>query len=139
MTPNFCSRVDGHAVGETTVNFITRAPITKKTIPFWDKFVKLNGRAPVYSAPGAYNSVYLYAWAVRKAGTTDADKVIKQLEKADYLGVGGRIKFNKLHDDIDGPGYQNLLFVQWQEGCKRAVVWPQSVATGKIVLPPWVK
>ena len=111
MTPNFCSRVNEAAVGETTVNFITRAPITKKTIPFWDKFVKLNGRAPVYAAPGAYNAVYLYAWAVKKAGTTNADKVIKQLEKADYLGVGGKLKFNKLHDDIDGPGYQNLLFV----------------------------
>jgi branched-chain amino acid transport system substrate-binding protein len=138
MTPNFCSRVNEAAVGETTVNFITRAPITKKTIPFWDKFVKLNGRAPVYTAPGAYNAVYLYAWAVKKAGTTNADKVIKQLERADYLGVGGKLKFNKLHDDVDGPGYQNLLFVQWQKGCERQVIWPQSVATGKVVLPPWV-
>jgi len=138
MTPNFCSRVNGAAVGETTVNFITRAPITPKTIPFWDSFVKINGRAPVYTAPGAYNSVYLYAWAVKKAGTTDADKVIKELEKADYLGVSGKIKFNKVHDDIDGTGYQNLLFVQWQKDCTRAVVWPQSVATGKVVLPPWV-
>jgi branched-chain amino acid transport system substrate-binding protein len=138
MTPNFCSRVNGAAVGETTVNFITRAPITAKTIPFWDEFVKVNGRAPVYTAPGAYNSVYLYAWAVKKAGTTDADKVIKKLEKADYLGVSGKIKFNKVHDDIDGPGYQNLLFVQWQKDCKRAVVWPHAVATGKAMLPPWV-
>jgi len=138
MTPNFCSRVNGAAVGETTVNFITRAPITPKTIPFWDSFVKINGRAPVYTAPGAYNSVYLYAWAVEKAGTTDADKVIKELEKADYLGVSGKIKFDKVHDDVDGPGYQNLLFVQWQKDCTRAVVWPQSVATGKVTLPPWV-
>jgi branched-chain amino acid transport system substrate-binding protein len=138
MTPNFCSRVNGAAVGETTVNFITRAPITKKTIPFWDKFVKENGRAPVYTAPGAYNSVYLYAWAVKKAGTTNADKVIKELERADYLGVGGKIKFSKVHDDLDGPGYQNLLFVQWQKDCTREVVWPKSVATGKVILPPWV-
>jgi branched-chain amino acid transport system substrate-binding protein len=138
MTPNFCSRVNGAAVGETTVNFITRAPITDKTIPFWDDFVKVNGRAPVYTAPGAYNAVYLYAWAVEKAGTTDADKVIKELEKADYLGVAGKIKFDKVHDDLDGPGYQNLLFVQWQKGCERAVVWPKSVATGKVVLPSWV-
>ncbi len=138
MTPNFCSRINGDAVGETTVNFITRAPITPTTIPFWDKFVKENGRAPVYTAPGAYNAVNLYAWAVEKAGTTDADPVIKELEKADYLGVAGKIKFDKVHDDLAGPGYQNLLFVQWQKGCKRVVVWPKELATGKIIMPPWL-
>ncbi len=138
MTPNFCARVNDDAVGETTVNFITRAPITPTTIAFWDAFVKDNGRAPVYTAPGAYNAVHLYAWAVTKAGTTKADPVIKVLEKADYLGVQGRVKFDKVHDDLAGPGYQNLLFVQWQKGCKRVVVWPKQLATGKIVLPPWL-
>jgi branched-chain amino acid transport system substrate-binding protein len=138
MTPNFCSRVSGEAVGETTVNFVTRAPITKKTIPFWDGFQRLFHRAPVYTAPGGYNAVYLYAWALKKAGTTKADPVIKALEKADYLGVGGKIKFTKLHDVLDGPGYQNILFVQWQKGCKRVVVWPKQLATGKVVLQPWL-
>ena len=138
MTPNFCSRVNGDSVGEITVNFVTRAPITKKTIPFWDGFVKLYHRAPVYTAPGAYNAVYMYAEAVKKTGTTKADPVIKALQKADYLGVAGRVKFDKLHDDLAGPGYQNVLFVQWQKGCKRVVVWPKELATGKVVLPPWL-
>jgi branched-chain amino acid transport system substrate-binding protein len=138
MTPNFCSRVNGDSVGEITVNFVTRAPITKKTIPFWDGFVKLYHRAPVYSAPGAYNAVYMYAEAVTKVGTTKADPVIKALEKADYLGVAGHVKFNKVHDDLDGPGYQNILFVQWQKGCKRVVVWPKQLQTGKVSLPPWL-
>ncbi len=138
MDPNFCSRVGGESIGETTVNFVTRAPITRKTIPFWDGFEKLYHRAPVYTAPGGYNAVHLYAWAVRKAGTTKAGPLIKALEGADYLGVGGRIKFDKTHDVLAGPGYQNILFVQWQKGCKRVVVWPKELASGSVILQPWL-
>ena len=75
---------------------------------------------------------------VRPINIVYAYRRATELEKADYLGVSGKIKFSKVHDDIDGPGYQNLLFVQWQKDCTRQVVWPKSVATGKVVLPPWV-
>src|SRR5262249_52877325 len=135
---NFFERVGGKAIAETTTNLILRAPLTPKTEPFWDKFVKLYGAPPVYTAGGAYNAVYLYADAVARAKSSETDPVIKELEKTEFVGVNGKIVFDDTHDVKDGPGYVNELFVQWQEGGKRVVVWPKELATGKMVAPPWL-
>jgi branched-chain amino acid transport system substrate-binding protein len=37
-----------------------------------------------------------------------------------------------------GPGFVNELFVQWQEGGKRVVVWPKELAGGTMINPPWL-
>jgi branched-chain amino acid transport system substrate-binding protein len=138
MDANFFKRVDGKSIAEVSANFVVRAPLTPTTVPWWDKFVKLYGRAPVYSAPGAYDAVYIYAEAVKRAGGTDTDKVIKELEKTDYVGVRGRVQFDDSHEVKDGPGFVNELFVQWQKDGERVVVWPKDLATGKMISPPWL-
>jgi branched-chain amino acid transport system substrate-binding protein len=135
---NFFERVGGKAISEVTTNFVLRAPLTPKTEAFWDSFVKAYGTPPVYTASGAYDAVNIYAEAVTRAGSTDTDKVIAELEKTDYVGVPGRIAFDELHEVKDGPGFINVLFIQWQEGGKRAVVWPKDMATGKMTSPPWL-
>jgi branched-chain amino acid transport system substrate-binding protein len=137
---NFFERVGGKAVSEVTTNFVIRAPLTEKTEPWWDKFVKLYGTAPVYTASGAYDAVYIYAAAVERAKSTKADDVIKELEKTDHVGIPGRIVFDELHEVKDGPGFINELFVQWQEDGKRAVVWPKEMAKdAKMANPPWIR
>jgi branched-chain amino acid transport system substrate-binding protein len=138
MDANFFKRVGGKSIAEVSANFVLRAPLTPKTVAWWDKFVSLYKRPPVYTAPGAYDAVYIYADAVKRAGTTNADAVIKQLEKTDFVGTRGRVQFDALHEVKDGPGYVNELFVQWQAGGKRTVVWPKELATGKMVNPPWL-
>lgn len=135
---NFFDRVGGKAISEVSTNFVLRAPLTEKTVPWWDSFVKAYGRAPVYTASGSYDAVYVYANAVKAAGTTDADAVIKALEKTDYVGVRGRVQFDDLHEVKDGPGFVNELFVQWQENGERKVVWPKELADGKMINPPWI-
>ena len=135
---NFFDRVGGKSIAEVSTNFILRAPLTPKTVPFWDAFVKAYGRPPVYTAPGAYEAVYIYADAVTRAKTTDTDKVIAELEKTDYIGTRGRVQFDELHEVKDGPGFVNELFVQWQNEGKRVVVWPKEIATGKMISPPWL-
>jgi branched-chain amino acid transport system substrate-binding protein len=135
---NFFDRVGGKSIAEVSTNFILRAPLTEKTVPFWDAFVKAYGRPPVYTAPGAYEAVYIYADAVTRAKGTDTDAVIKELEKTDYIGPRGRVQFDDLHEVKDGPGFVNELFVQWQNEGKRVVVWPKEVATGKMISPPWL-
>ena len=62
-------------------NFAVKAPLTPKTVPFFDEFRKRTNRSPVYTAFGGNDSVYIYAEAVKRAGSTDTDKVIKELEK----------------------------------------------------------
>jgi branched-chain amino acid transport system substrate-binding protein len=138
MDANFFKRVDGKSIAEVSANFVIRAPLTPTTVSWWDKFVKLYDRAPVYSAPGAYDAVYIYADAVKGAGGTDTEKVIKELEKTNYVGVRGRVQFDELHEVKDGPGFVNELFVQWQNNGERVVVWPKELATGKMINPPWL-
>lgn len=138
MDANFFKRVDGKAIGEVSANFVLRAPLTEKTVPWWDKFVKTYNRAPVYTAGGAYDAVYIYAEAVKRAGSEKTDDVIKALEKTDYVGVRGRVVFDDLHEVRDGPGYVNELFVQWQQDGNRVVIWPKELANGKMINPPWI-
>ena len=138
MDANFFKRVGGKSISEVSANFVLRAPLTPKTVPWWDKFVSLYKRAPVYTAPGAYDAVYIYANAVKRAGTTKTDAVIKQLEKTDFVGTRGRVQFDALHEVKDGPGFVNELFVQWQADGKRVVVWPKDLAGGKMINPPWL-
>ena len=135
---NFFDRVGGKSISEVTTNFVLRAPLTPKTEAWWDNFIKLYGSPPVYTASGAYDAVYIYAEAVERAKDTDPEKVVKALEKTDYVGVRGRVVFDELHEVKDGPGFVNELFVQWQDGGKRVVVWPKELANGQMINPPWL-
>ena len=135
---DFFTRVSGKANAETVGMFAIRAPLTPKTIPFWDEFVKRFGTAPVYTGVGAYDAVYVYADAAKRANSIEADAVIKELEKTDHVGIGGKLMFDELHDVKTGPGMQNLLFVQWQKNGERVVVWPKEAATGPMIAPPWM-
>ena len=97
-----------------------------------------SGRSPVYTAFGAYDAVYIYADAVKRAGSTDADAVIKELEKTSYIGIAGRIEFDDTHDVKPGPATfkgPSLLLAQWRDGCKREVVWPKELAHRRLRLP----
>ena len=142
MDGDFCERIGGKSVGEMAANFAVRAPLTPKTIPFFDEFKKRTGRSPVYTAFGANDAVYIYAEAVTRAKTTDTEAVIKELEKTSYVGIPGTIEFDETHDvkpgnaTFKGPA---LLLAQWRDGCKREVVHPKTMRTADFVYPAWIK
>ncbi len=137
---DFFTRVGGKSISQMATVYALRAPITPKTIPFWDAFVKKTGRAgPVYTSFGAYAAVYIYAEAVQRAQTTEAEAVIKELEKTDYLGPAGRIQLDDSHDLKSGPGLVQGLVCQWQENGQRVIVWPKEMRTGNVILPPWMR
>ena len=142
MDGDFCERIGGKSVGEMAANFAVRAPLTPKTIPFFDEFKKRTGRSPVYTAFGANDAVYIYAEAVKRAGSTDTNAVIKELEKTSYAGIPGTIEFDDTHDvkpgsaTFKGPA---LLLAQWREGCKREVIHPKALRTAEFVYPAWIK
>ena len=98
MDGDFCERIGGKSVGEMAANFAVRAPLTPKTIPFFDEFRKRTKRSPVYTAFGANDAVYIYAEAVKRAKSTEPDAVIKELEKTSYVGIPGIIEFDEMHD-----------------------------------------
>jgi branched-chain amino acid transport system substrate-binding protein len=136
---DFFTRVGGKSLSETTQIGFMRAPVTPRTIPFWDSFVARYKRNPVYTAGGAYDAIHLYAEAATRAKSVAADAVVKELEKTDFMGTSGRIVFDETHDVRYGPDYVQAMFVQWQEGGKRVVVWPKNRKTGEYILPGWAK
>jgi branched-chain amino acid transport system substrate-binding protein len=87
-------------------------------------------------------AVYVLKDAIERARSLDADKVIEALEKTDLMGVYGRLRFDpKSHQVIPSTDPKEGAvgsILQWQAG-KRVVVYPKSIATGEIQLPPWMK
>jgi branched-chain amino acid transport system substrate-binding protein len=142
MDGDFCSRIGGKSVGEMAANFAVRAPLTPRTIPFFDEFGKKTKRSPVYTAFNANDAVYIYADAVKRAGSTDPEKVIPQLEKTSFTGITGQIEFDDTHDVKPGsPTFKgpSLLLAQWRDGCSREVVYPKERRTADFKYPVWIK
>ena len=135
---DFFDRVGGKSLSEVAVNFAVRAPLTPKTIPFFDEFKKRTGRVPVYTAFGTYDSVYAYAQAAERAKSFDTNAIISELEKTSMVGVAGLLEYDETHDVKAGGKYINFLFAQWQPKGERVVVWPKELRNGNMIMPPWL-
>jgi len=114
-----------------------------KSVEFFDKYKKKYGK-PIeagHSPAPAYEMVYILKEAIERAGTLDSDKVVAELENTDRTGAMGRIKFNDGHQVVYGQDPKEAALgcmIQWRDG-KRVVVYPASVAEGKIQLPEGLK
>ena len=80
---------------------------------------------------------------MKRAGSTDADKLVDALEKTDFEGTIGKIQFYGKDDEFthgikSGPGTVTGLVFQWQDQ-KQVVVWPEKIAEGKMKFPNFVK
>jgi branched-chain amino acid transport system substrate-binding protein len=115
--------------------------ISPKTIPFAEGFKKRFGNYPSYAGYTAYDEVYYIADAIKRGGT-DSDKLVTALEKTDWVGTVGRVRFQGrdepfTHSLVYGKDLSGLI-MQWQDG-KQVTVWPTQLATGKLVFPSFVK
>ena len=104
---------------------------TPKTIPFALKYTARYGITPAYTGYTTYDEVYIIADAIRRAGSTDPDKMVEAMEATDYQGTVGRMRFFGKDDPFThalryGPDDISGLFVQWQNG-KQVPVWPKTV------------
>src|ERR1700683_5444927 len=64
--------------------------VTPKTLPFVAAFKAKYGNTPSYCGYTAYDEVYSLADAIKRAGSTDSDKLVDALEKTDYVRTIGR-------------------------------------------------
>src|SRR6185312_9886920 len=118
--------------------------LTPKTIPFTEAYTKRYGVSPAYCGYTAYDMVHVIADAIKRAGgSTDPDKMVAAIEKTDYVGTVGRIKFygrdhEYTHSVEYGPGLVTGVVIQWQNG-KQVTVWPTDKAKAKISFPSFVK
>jgi branched-chain amino acid transport system substrate-binding protein len=117
--------------------------VTPKSIPFAEGFKAKFGNYPSYAGYTTYDEVYYIADAVKRAGSTDADKMVDALEKTDWVGTIGRIQFYGKDDQFThsikyGKGLITGLMLQWQDG-KQVSVWPKEVAKGQLKFPSFIK
>ena len=86
----------------------------------------------------AYESIYILAEAIERAGSLEPDKIVTALEETDRTGVMGRIRFHRGHQVIFGndPAEDALACIfQWRKDGRRKIVYPLSIAEGEIELP----
>jgi branched-chain amino acid transport system substrate-binding protein len=117
--------------------------VTPKTLPFVNAFKAKFGNFPSYCGYTAYDEVYYIADAIKRAGSTDPDKLVDALEKTDYVGTIGRVQFKgkdspNPHALKVGPDTITGLMLQWQDG-KQVNLWPAKVANGKLRFPKFIK
>ncbi len=117
--------------------------VTPKSLPFAEGFKKKFGNYPSYAGYTAYDEVYYIADAVKRAGSTDADKLVAALEKTDWEGTIGRVQFYGKDDPFThsikyGKGLITGVIMQWQDG-KQISVWPKEVAKGQLKFPSFIK
>jgi len=117
--------------------------VTPKSVPFAENFRKKFGNFPSYAGYTAYDEVYYIADAVKRAGSTDADKLVTALEKTDWEGTIGRVQFYGKDDPFThslkyGKGLITGLMLQWQDG-KQVAVWPKEVAKADVKFPSFIK
>ena len=144
--PGFWKATDGK--GEYTLCNVVNAGnapsnATPWTMKFYDAYTKRWGIEPEgLGTSSSYMAVYVLKDAIERADSLDSDKVVAALEKTDIMGVYGRLRFDpKGHQVIPATDPKEGAvgsILQWQNG-KRVVVYPKSIATGEILLPPWMQ
>jgi branched-chain amino acid transport system substrate-binding protein len=144
--PGFWEATEGK--GEYTLCNVVNAgnapsEATPWTMKFYDAYTKMWDVEPEgLGTSSSYMAVYVLRDAIERAGSLDSDKVVAELEKTDIMGVYGRLRFDpKSHQVIPATDPQEGAvgsILQWQDK-KRVVVYPKSIATGSIQLPPWMK
>lgn len=103
----------------------------------WGKAMEAgHGPAP------SYESVYILAEAIERAGTLDPDILAAEIAKTDRQGVMGRIRFDEGHQavyDYDPSEAAIAVVFQWTAEGKRVIVLPEAVSEGRIQLPEGLK
>ncbi len=87
-------------------------------------------RAPAVQSANSYAGCQLFVEAVRRAGTTDSDRLREVLLALKTKTVLGDYA-------VDERGFQigqKAVTIQWQGG-KQVVVWPDEMVTGKLRFP----
>ena len=144
LNPTFWNDTNGAAEGIPSLAVASPdVAVTSKTKPFAQAYKAKFGTPPAYTGYTSYDEVYMFAEAIKRAGSTDPDKMVAELEKTDMEGTIGRIQFFGKDDEFThamktGPGFITGLVFQWQNG-KQVTVWPEKIADGKLKYPSFVK
>ena len=120
---------------------IENAPIPGLRADEWTKrYIKRFERNPGFGqASLLYDSVNVWAQAVRQVGKIDQRAIAKAIINSEYKGVTGVYTYNA-SDQYAKTGYENvpMHFYQIQDG-KHILLFLDDQAIGKFRLPSWIK
>jgi len=139
----FWKDTNGAAAGVITQSAAAPgAALTPKTQPFMDAYAKRFGEPPPYTGFTTHDAVNVVAAAVKRAGSTDSEKLVDALEQTDYVGTIGKVQFygkdsEFTHAMIYGPDNVTGVTLQWQDG-KQVTLWPKPSTDAKITFPAFV-
>ena len=72
--------------------------------------------------------------AIKRAGSTDKDKLIAAMEKTAYDSPLGKITFKKSEEGGIHQAIDEQIITQWQKRSAQ-IVWPPKKATRKLDVP----
>ena len=146
--PGAWKTFDGKIAGAINCIFELGSAMASEKVPASVAFLKAYEKKwgdPVEAGHGispSYESVYLLAEAIERAGSLDADAIVAELKNTDRMGVMGRIKFDAGHQvvyDMDPAEAAVAAMIQWKEDGSRSIVFPASIANDEIKLPAGLK
>jgi branched-chain amino acid transport system substrate-binding protein len=121
----FWQAAAGKAQFVSTLDTYAEVEYTPKTIAFVRAYQARFKKAPTYTA-ATYDAIMMLKEAIEKEGTTNADKLVAHIEKAEHVGTGAVATFDKRHDLVWAVGKTSGIAVQWQDG-KKVPFWPPNV------------
>lgn len=153
MSPHYWADTNGGCRYEATgLSPAGVASITDKTTPFVDAYRKRYSSRPalpMFMGMGTYDAVHIYKNAVERARTADyrqnLDSIVSALQKTDYKGVSGHIRFygkdSQYPNDVKyGTNAEPFVISQWQKATDgngiggtngtKVAVWDNQYATG---------
>jgi branched-chain amino acid transport system substrate-binding protein len=113
----FCSATWAKLVGTFTTNvtgIIEWVPEidTAMNKTFMGEYQKAFKEAPTKFSAAGYNTMHIIAAAIKRAGTTEPEKLRQAIAQTDYESLMGRYRF-----DAKGQAYGfNVYLVSWKDG-----------------------
>ncbi|MGH7042778.1 MAG: ABC transporter substrate-binding protein [Acetobacteraceae bacterium] len=143
-TSTFWKDTNGATEGVITATAsVPGVAITPATLPFTNAYIKRFGASPSYDGYSTYDDIHVIIDAMKRAGSTNPDKVVTAMEKTNYMGTLGRVEFYGRKDQFThaikyGTDYITGVYMQWQNG-KQVCIWPTNLCHNKMIFPSFVK
>jgi branched-chain amino acid transport system substrate-binding protein len=146
--PGAWKTFDHKIAGAINCNFEMGSAVSSDKMPLskaFDAAYRKKWGKPIEAGHGpapSYESVYILAEAIERAGSLDADAIVAELKKTDRQGIMGRIRFDEGHQVIYGMDPKETAVaavLQWNADGSRTIVFPPAIADGQIKLPAGLK
>lgn len=146
--PGAWKTFDHKIAGAINCNFEMGSAVSSDKMPLskaFDAAYRQKWGKPIEAGHGpapSYESVYILAEAIERAGSLDAGAIVAELKKTDRNGIMGRIRFDEGHQVVYGMDPKETAVaavLQWNADGSRTIVFPPAIADGQIQLPAGLK